>query len=116
MDRITILEIKQRNIKTRDKLRHVEAELALLKRVAEDNVRKSPSLEALTNELKEVNEALWKIEDEIRRCEKQAAFGEEFVNLARSVYRQNDRRSAVKHRINTLLGAEIFEEKSYENY
>jgi hypothetical protein len=67
----------------------------------------------LTSELKAVNETLWRIEDEIRECERAGDFGARFVELARSVYQNNDRRAEVKRRINERLGSRILEEKSY---
>ena len=70
----------------------------------------------LATELKAVNEARWQIEDEIRRCERDEDFGPRFVALARSVYRTNDRRAALKHQINELLGSKLIEEKSYTSY
>jgi hypothetical protein len=73
-------------------------------------------LASLTHDLKAVNEALWDIEDHIRDCERAGDFGEEFIALARSVYRQNDRRAQLKREINALLGSVIIEEKSYAAY
>jgi hypothetical protein len=67
-------------------------------------------------ELKAVNEALWTIEDDIRACEARGDFGDGFVALARSVYRTNDRRAAIKREINVLCGSSIVEEKSYTQY
>ena len=64
-------------------------------------------------ELKSINESLWRVEDEIRACERDGDFGPRFIELARSVYQTNDRRAAVKRRINERLGSEIVEEKSY---
>ena len=64
-------------------------------------------------ELKSINESLWQIEDDIRHCEREGDFGPRFIELARSVYENNDRRALVKCRINERLGAEIIEEKSY---
>ena len=71
------------------------------------------SLAALVAELKSINESLWRIEDDIRDCERDGDFGARFVELARSVYQTNDRRAAVKRRINERLGSEIVEEKAY---
>ena len=70
-------------------------------------------LAALVAELKSINESLWRIEDDIRSCEREGDFGPRFIELARSVYETNDRRAAVKRRINERLGSEIIEEKSY---
>ena len=70
-------------------------------------------LEALCRELGSVNRALWDIEDKLRYCEHQQRFDAEFIELARSVYHTNDRRAAVKRRLNELTGSDIIEEKSY---
>ena len=72
-----------------------------------------PDLEPMIAELKAVNEALWEIEDEIRICEKRGDLGPRFIALARSVYRQNDRRVALKRTINERLGSKIIEEKAF---
>ena len=68
---------------------------------------------ALCGELKAVNRRLWDIEDALRAHERDGRFDGVFIELARSVYRENDRRAALKRRINELTGSEIVEEKSY---
>jgi hypothetical protein len=70
----------------------------------------------LKSRLKAVNAALWKTEDAIREEEPKKEFDEEFVELARSVDRQNDERAAIKRTINTSLASKILEEKSYKDY
>jgi hypothetical protein len=67
----------------------------------------------LIQALKSVNESLWEIEDSIRRKEAELDFGPSFVELARSVYKQNDRRAALKKEINVSLNSALVEEKSY---
>lgn len=116
IDKITILEIKSERITEDDKLANVRTELALLREARDTAVHPSPELVALTTELKAVNGALWDIEDRIRRCERAGDFGPDFVQLARAVYRGNDRRASVKRRLNELLGADIVEEKAYARY
>ena len=71
---------------------------------------------ALIDALRGVNEALWDIEDNVRDCERQKDFGTRFVELARGVYHQNDRRAALKRELNDLLGSDLVEEKSYQAY
>jgi tetratricopeptide (TPR) repeat protein len=115
LDKITILEIKVRRIADPAKLRNVEQELRVLE-VARRVLPKSPALAELTAELRSVNETLWQIEDDIRRCERASDFGPRFVELARAVYQTNDRRAGLKRRINELLGARIVEEKSYAEH
>ena len=113
IDKITILEIKSERITDAAKAHHVGTELALLVAARDWTVPGSAELARLANELKAVNEALWQIEDEIRLCERDEDFGPRFVALARSVYRTNDRRAALKRQINELLGSKLIEEKSY---
>jgi hypothetical protein len=116
IDKITILEIKGERIADPDKLRHVRAELAALAAVRDGALPPSPELAALAAQLKAVNEALWQVEDDLRACERRQDFGPRFVELARSVYRHNDRRAALKRAVNDLLGSRLVEEKSYAPY
>jgi len=116
LDKITILEIKREHIADAAKLRHVEVELAALQAVRQDTLAPSEPLAALTAELKAANEQLWQVEDDIRDCERRKDFGPRFIELARSVYRHNDRRAALKRRINELLGSRLIEEKAYAPY
>ena len=116
LDKIAILEIKAARIADPAKNANVRVELAALARVRDETVAASVELDRLSRALREVNEALWDIEDAIRDCEAAADFGPRFVELARSVYRTNDRRAALKREINLLLGSELIEEKSYAPY
>jgi tetratricopeptide (TPR) repeat protein/ADP-heptose:LPS heptosyltransferase len=116
IDKITILEIKAARLTSPDKLRNVHYELEILRATQARAWEPSEALDNLTRELRAVNEALWDIEDEIRRCEAAGDFGPRFIELARSVYRQNDQRAALKRRLNELLGSAIVEEKSYAEW
>ena len=116
IDKITILEIKLDNITDKDKLKNVRYELEAFNRVRNEFIEAHSEVTELTTELKKVNLMLWQIEDDIRICEKNGDFGQEFINLARSVYKTNDRRAKLKYRINRGLNSEIIEEKSYEDY
>ena len=113
IDKITILEIKSQRIRDAAKLGNVRAELATLVAANDCCLRPSAELTALSDELRSVNEALWTVEDDLRLCEQNHDFGSRFVELARSVYRHNDRRAALKRQINELLGSRLIEEKSY---
>jgi hypothetical protein len=113
IDKLTILEIKKANITDPAKLSNVSHEYDVLARVLADQV---PPSETLTAQLKAINESLWKIEDDIRDLERARDFGKDFIELARAVYFTNDRRAAVKRRINELLDSTIVEEKSYAAY
>ncbi len=116
LDRITILQIKRERIDDDAKCENVKRELALLADVRAQHIASSDDLLQLTSDLKKVNEALWQIEDDIRRCEHDQDFGPQFIELARSVYFNNDRRYRLKVAINEMLGSELIEQKSYADY
>lgn len=111
LDKITILEIKSERISDQAKLDNIERELASLQ-AAWTHPGKAPFF----RELKAANERLWEIEDAIREKERRQEFDEEFVQLARSVYFENDERSRIKRKINEALGSVFIEEKSYARY
>ena len=115
VDKITILRVKAERIAP-DKQANVRRELAALEAVAAEQLPPSSELGRLQSELEAVNAALWDIEDGKRDGERRGDFGPAFIALARAVYRENDRRAAIKRRINDLLGSEIVEEKSYAAY
>jgi len=112
-DKISILEIKAERIGDPAKLRNIRFELEQLQAVWEQRGPAGPAVDRLVVELKEANETLWEIEDDIRDCERQRDFGPRFIELARAVYRNNDRRAELKRKINELSGSAIVEEKSY---
>jgi predicted nucleic acid-binding Zn-ribbon protein len=113
VDKITILRIKARHLQG-DALAHVEQELELLQQaLVATGVTLEPSLES---QLLEVNRQLWEIEDAIRDQERQRCFEQAFVDLARAVYRTNDRRAALKREINERYGSTLIEQKSYGVY
>ncbi len=116
IDKITILEIKRERIADAAKRANVEAELETLARARDAAIRPSAELAGLTQRLKNINERLWVIEDDIRDKERARTFDAGFIELARAVYRTNDERADVKRAINTALGSRLVEEKSYAAY
>jgi len=116
LDKITILEIKSERMSDPKKVANVRVELALLQETWAENIRDTDVIQDLHTKLKEINEALWEIEDDIRDKERAKEFDERFIELARAVYVTNDRRSQVKKELNLHLGSEIVEEKSYQDY
>lgn len=116
IDKITILEIKTEQIAQAAKLANVRIELGTLVASRDGALPASDRLNQLTADLKAVNMELWTIEDDIRDCERDGDFGTRFIELARSVYRTNDKRAALKREINDLLGSRLVEEKSYQPY
>ena len=113
-DKISILLIKREKFKNRDKLDNVQKELDLLCPVLETTAL--PMQSELFARLKTVNEALWKIEDDIRLKEAKQAFDADFIRLARSVYFKNDERSRIKREINEQFESDLIEEKEYSSY
>ena len=113
VDKVSILDIKRCKLKDSGALANVERERALL--VAAWQAAALPPMTSLPQwtALSEVNQALWEVEDDLRASEARGDFGPSFVALARSVYRLNDRRSALKRAINLDLGSSVIEEKSY---
>ncbi|MGD8310314.1 MAG: DUF6165 family protein [Chromatiales bacterium] len=116
IDKITILEIKDERIADDAKRANVRVELATLAEARTAAIPADGEIDRLTAELKSVNEALWEIEDGIRDCDRAGDFGPRFVELARAVYRTNDRRAELKKAINLHLGSRLVEEKSYQPY
>ncbi len=116
IDKITILAIKTEKISDRAKLANIKREIDALAPARQHLVDIYPGVEILEAELQIVNEALWIIEDEIRACEGAKDFGPTFIELARSVYIQNDKRAELKKKINLLCNASIIEEKSYQSF
>lgn len=115
VDKITILQIKKENIEDVGRLKNVEKEYAVLTSLPEYiNVR--PQIEEEFQELIDINSKLWKLEDDIRKCEYEENFGDKFIRTARLIYKTNDERSRVKKQINLKLKSELIEEKSYEDY
>jgi len=116
IDKITILEIKADRLSSEAALANVRKELRLLTENVASEVLPRADVQRLKTRLREINEKLWRIEDDIRQKEAQQAFDSEFVELARSVYHVNDDRSRVKREINERLSSGLIEEKSYAAY
>ena len=119
LDKYTILEIKLSKIKDANKIINIKHEYTTLTPDVEriyDTCKDTNQLKSLHKKLLEVNKKLWKIEDDIRECERANDFGKTFIDLARAVYYVNDDRSDVKKEINIFTGSDLVEEKSYEEY
>lgn len=119
IDKYTILEIKLSKISDKDKLLNIQHEYDVLTPDVNEiynSVKDKKHLEKLHADLLDINKKLWKIEDDIRECERSKDFGDTFIELARAVYYTNDDRSDVKKAINVFTGSDLVEEKSYEDY
>ena len=115
VDKISILHIKNINIKDDEKLKLIREELELLNQTLNKHINNN-DIQNYLDSLIEINSKLWTIEDDIRDCERNKKFDQTFIDLARSVYFTNDKRSEVKLEINKKFGSKIIEVKSYEEY
>ena len=119
LDKISILEIKIEKIKDKNKLAEIEKEYKILKtskKMQIDQINEHRQINDLFISLKSINQILWKVEDEIRICEKNKNFSEKFIDLARKIYINNDKRAKIKAEINEALGSNIKEIKYYTDY
>lgn len=116
LDKISILEIKQKNLKDNEKIKIVNKELESLNMTLKKEVTMTEEVQSLYQDLKKINSMLWDIEDGKRDCERNKDFGDKFIELARSVYIENDNRAKIKNKINQLSGSNISEVKSYDKY
>ena len=116
IDKFTILEIKTERIADPAKVVNVRRELDALLSLRNQAHQAHSEIGRCESELKAINGTLWEIEDDIRECERRQDFGPRFIELARSVYRSNDRRALVKREINQFLDSGLVEEKSYRPY
>ncbi len=116
LDKITILEIKIDKIKNEDDKKQVLKEYKFLKKTQEENIEFNEEIKKLYDDLKETNSKLWEIEDKLRIFESEKKFDNDFIELARGVYFNNDDRSKIKLKINKLLKSDIREIKQYVEY
>ena len=116
LDKISILEIKQKKIKDPEKLKFINDEHSILKVQLDKNVRSDDKLDSLFQSIKEINAKLWVIEDDKRLCEKNSNFTENFIKLSRDVHFLNDDRAKIKLEMNIHTGSKIKEIKEYSKY
>jgi hypothetical protein len=116
LDKVTILEIKSERLSSEAARDNVRRELAQLRVFSDEAESLHPDIAALKHQLRQVNETLWQIEDDIREKEAKKSFDAQFIALARAVYRNNDERGRIKQKINALLKSDIAEEKQYSRY
>jgi|TARA_B100000959_G_C14527597_1_gene438108 hypothetical protein len=116
LDKISILEIKLENVKDENNKKEIKKEYDILKKSKNSSIELNDEIKDLFQSLKNVNIQMWNIEDKIRICEKNKDFGKNFVELARGVYFNNDKRSRIKLQINKILKSNIREIKQYVNY
>ena len=113
IDKITILEIKSEKISNPEKLAEVDKELNSLKETVKKYIPDQTKIAKFKIDLKNINLKLWDIEDAKRIAEKNKKFNEDFIELARNVYKFNDKRANIKLAINIALESNIKEVKSY---
>ena len=116
LDKISILEIKLKKIQDKSNQKEINKEYKILKKAQKSNIKLNEKSINLFKELKNINLKLWDIEDKVRIFEKDKNFSETFVQLAREVYFNNDRRAKIKLEINKIFKSNITEVKKYTNY
>ena len=116
IDKVSILNIKVEKLTNPEALENVSLELGFLKRALKDSGMEEALSHSLFQQLAEVNAKLWQVEDELRECESKKTFDAEFIDLARSVYKLNDRRASIKRDVNLAFGSQLMEEKCYKAY
>ena len=116
LDKISILEIKLDKIKDKENLQEIDKEYKSLNETKKTHLEINTDVQNLIKQLKDVNLKLWSIEDEKRICEKNKDFGKKFIELARNVYLNNDKRAKIKSLINEVFGSDIREIKQYIRY
>ena len=116
LDKISILEIKIEKISDKNSLEEIKKEYKILKRIQNSSIKLDVKIKELFNSIKEINIKLWNVEDKLRVCEKNKAFGKNFIELAREVYFNNDKRAKIKKEMNKILGSNIREVKQYIKY
>ena len=116
LDKISILEIKLEKVKDKIGQEEIKKEYKILKEIQSSSVKLENKIKDLFKSIKEVNLNLWEVEDNLRICEKNKDFGKKFIELAREVYFNNDKRAKIKSEINELLGSNIREIKQYVKY
>ncbi len=116
LDKMSILEIKLEKIKNEESRKEIDREYQMLKELQKSKIEMTNEIETLFKDIKKVNSNLWSIEDKLRICEKNKDFSQDFIELARSVYFNNDKRSKIKSEMNKISGSNIKEIKQYVNY
>ena len=116
IDKVTILEIKQINIKSLTALANINKELGYLYEIIKGSTGVTELIKEVKQELFNLNKLLWQVEDDIRDKELKKEFDSTFIELARRVYKLNDERAKLKKSINEILNSELVEEKSYKDF
>ena len=116
IDKVSILKIKKKKIFNKSKLKNINNELSLLNEIYKNNFKNNKKLLLYEKKLIKINKKLWDIEDKIRFLESKKNFNQQFIDLARAIYINNDKRSEIKKKINKLTGSRLIEEKSYKSY
>ena len=116
LDKISIIEIKLEKVKDKDRQKRIKIEYDILKKVQNSSIEMSDKIKDLYRSVSNVNIKLWDIEDKIRICEQNKDFGKNFIELARGVYFNNDKRAKLKNEINEILKSNIREIKQFVDY
>lgn len=114
LDKITILEIKLKEIKNQSLIKEVQKEYEILTKIRDKNIGENKVIDDLFLELKKVNKKIWDIENIKRNYEKNETFDEKFIAVSREEYKANDQRAKIKSKINNILDSNIKEVKQHE--
>ncbi len=113
LDRIAILEIKQRRLVEAAKRANVISELERLKQVQTRAVSLNDDLRRLCIELEHINDEIWVLTDQVYERRRRGLVDEALADLCMRAFDLNRERAQVKRRIDDRLGSSILEEKSY---
>ena len=113
-DKISILDIKTKKIKNKNDLKLIKYELSKLRKIVKDKKLSNINIKKKYQSLKLINQKLWNIENQKRKCESLNKFDKNFISLARKVYILNDKRALIKKEINQLSGSSIVEVKLHK--
>lgn len=116
LDKLSILQIKLERVTDPKKSNNIHNELCTLSKIWKNSSFSKAEISREIEELRDINQKLWNLEDDIRKKEAEKSFDDEFIQMARSVYVTNDQRADIKRRINQKLGSKLIEEKSYTDY
>lgn len=111
-DKFTIIKIKLKHAKSDEAILFLNKEYNYLAELVETlNVPQN-----LIEDLETINQKIWDIEDSIRVMESEKRFDDNFIQVARSVYFNNDERFRIKNEINKVTNSFFQEQKVLPQY
>ena len=130
IDKITILQIKNKKASNKEVKQNIQRELNLLEESLPETIKPSKNqqdsepkseskpesecdINVFLEELYKVNSKLWILEDLIREKSRNKSFDDKYIEYAESIHETNDERYRIKRSINEKYNSEIKEEKIY---